>query len=105
VSSITCDVNEYCIKIASKTKKEHEGKKYNLMLRSVLVLISNLLKNNKTNKNCMMIKTYAINIVTEISIKKYFNVVSSKNENYAFTITCDKPNKKNANNLLYLLSL
>ena len=46
VSSIVIEIDGVKLTLASKTHKNYEGKKYNILLRSVLIIISNLLSPN-----------------------------------------------------------
>lgn len=95
VSSITCTCNEESISISSKTNILYTGKKYNILLRTILILIVNLIKIN--NKKCNKLKSYAINPISEESLKKYF--IIDKKDEYMYEIICGKQNKKKANNL------
>jgi len=96
-STITCDVFETHISISSKTNDAYIGRKYNLLLRSMLIIICNLIKIN--NKKSNTLKSYAINPISEQSLQKYFNVTKSKEE-YIYEVICGKQNKKKANDLL-----
>ncbi len=101
VSTITCENTENAdniITVASKTHPDHVGHGYNLLLRSCLVLISNLIGLNKYNP--AVIKFFAINSISEQSLTKYFDVIPSSREEYVFHLVCNKPNKKRANRLI-----
>ena len=94
----TCEKTGHIITVASKTHPDHNGRRYNLLLRSCLVLISNLICSN--NYNPAIIKSFAVNSISEQSLRKYYDVIPSSREEYVFHLFCNKPNKKRANLLI-----
>ena len=95
VSTITCNIRDSFISISSKTHPLHVGKKYNLLLRSTLIMLGGLIREN--DKRVSMIKSFATNVASEASLTKYFDVVHLPD--YVFHLTCDANNKKKAKTL------
>ena len=92
VSTITCNIRDSCISISSKTRSEHTGNKYNLLLRSILIMICWSIRYNE--QRVSMIKSYAINVASETMLRKYFDVIAKPD--YVFHIVCDANNTKKA---------
>lgn len=74
ISSISCKVDDddRSIEISSKTHEKHEGKKYNLLLRSAIILLAKYVK-TQTGKPITKIVSRAINPISAFSMIKYFN--------------------------------
>ena len=74
ISSISCKVDDddRSIEISSKTHEKHEGKKYNLLLRSAIILLAKHVK-TQTGKPITKIVSRAINPISAFSMIKYFN--------------------------------
>lgn len=74
ISSISCKVDDddMSIEISSKTHEKHEGKKYNLLLRSAIILLAKYVK-TKHVKPITKIVSRAINPISAFSMIKYFN--------------------------------
>lgn len=89
VSTITCNIRNSIASIHSKTHAAHTGKKYNLLLRSVVVMICGLIREN--DKQISVVKSFSLNPVSEYTIKKYFDVVELKE--YDFQLVCVNTNK------------
>ena len=92
VSTITCNIRNSIASIYSKTHAAHTGKKYNLLLRSVIVMICGLIREN--DKLISVVKSFSLNPVSEYAIKKYFDVVELKD--YDLQMVCDKTSKHNS---------
>jgi len=103
VSNIKCvsktQKNINFILIHSNTPEEFRGKKYNLILRHVIVIICNHIKINE-NK-IQEIHSFVLNIISENTIKKYFTY--TKTEDLSYVINCSKKNVKKSLELLYPL--
>lgn len=74
ISSISCKVDDddRSMEISSKTHEKHEGKKYNLLLRSAIILLAKHVK-TQTGKPITKIISRAINPISAFSMIKYFN--------------------------------
>jgi len=92
VSTITCNIRDSCISISSKTKSEHTGNKYNLLLHAILITICWSIRENE--QRVSMIKSHAINVASEALLRKYFDVIAKPD--YVFHIVCDANNTKKA---------
>jgi hypothetical protein len=80
VSSITFNILEYSygeIEFESATLKEYEGRKYNKLLRCVLILIA-----KRINDEIDTIVSTAINPISAHLIMKYFNGNAKPQDNY-----------------------
>lgn len=87
LSSISCKINnDMNLEFSSKTNPQFEGKKYNLLLRSVLILISPYIrvhingKNNHINK----IISRAINPISIYLLSKYFHAYNNEFEQFMY---------------------
>ena len=91
--------------LASYTNKKNENKKYNILLRSVLIIISKLL-----SSDFLRIKTYALNLTSAyIFIKHFGAILDEDDENTTKFLEFSNENdmpfndpKTNLYNLLYL---
>jgi len=74
ISSISCKIDDedQSIEILSKTHEKHEGKKYNLLLRSAIILLAKYVKTGD-GKPITKIVSRAINPISAFSMIKYFN--------------------------------
>ena len=95
VSTITCNIRHSCISISSKTHPDHTGKKYNLLLRSTLIILGGLIREN--DMRVSTIKSFAVNVASEASLSKYFDVIAKPD--YVFHLACDANNKTKAKTL------
>jgi len=95
VSSITCNIRDLCCSISSKTHPDHTGKKYNLLLRSTLIILGGLIREN--DMRVSTIKSFAVNVASEASLTKYFDVIAKPD--YVFHLACDTNNKTKAKTL------
>lgn len=77
ISTIQCTFKKKFMYISSKTHENYLNKKYNLLLRCIIILI--LPVHTK-------IRSFAINEYSEICLKKYFNVTPVKNESCTFEL-------------------
>lgn len=85
ISSITCKVDESTIEISSKTNENYQGKKYNLFLRSALVLIiANLeyMDDKGENKTFNKIISRAVNPISILAMAKHFYGSNEKFHEY-----------------------
>ena len=76
ISSISCKISGREMEISSKTHKDHEGKKYNLLLRSAIILLA------KNMRPITKVVSRAINPISAFSMVKYFNAYSEDLNNY-----------------------
>ena len=76
ISSISCKISGREMEISSKTHKDHEGKKYNLLLRSAIILLA------KNMRPITRVVSRAINPISAFSMVKYFNAYSEDLNNY-----------------------
>ena len=76
ISSISCKISGKEMEISSKTHKDHEGKKYNLLLRSAIILLA------KHMRPITQVVSRAINPISAFSMVKYFNAYSEDLNNY-----------------------
>ena len=67
VSTITCNIRDSCISISSKTRVDHTGNKYNLLLHAILITICWSIRENE--QRVSMIKSHAINVVGGVASK------------------------------------
>lgn len=67
ISSISCKLSRNEMEISSKTHREHEGKKYNLLLRSAMILLAHHMR------PITKVVSRAINPISAFSMVKYFN--------------------------------
>lgn len=96
VSSISCKINDdMTLEFSSKTDEAFERKKYNLFLRSALILICSFIRVNK-NQRITKILSRAVNPISIYSLAKYFhaynedlNKFMSDNNITYHTITLD----------------
>jgi hypothetical protein len=96
VSSITCDVDKHSVSIDSKTKRDFEGKKYNKLLRCILIIIAKEIYSNINSINSL-----AINAISAHLLIYYFNGTTPLcPDNSAFYDFIEK-NGINVNDVLY----
>ena len=76
ISSISCKINGNEMEISSKTHKDYEGKKYNLLLRSAMILLAQHIR------PITKIVSQAINPISAFSMVKYFNAHSKDLDHY-----------------------
>ena len=76
ISSISCKINEGEMEISSKTHRDYEGKKYNLLLRSAMILLAHHIR------PITQIVSRAINPISAFSMVKYFNAKSDDLDEY-----------------------
>jgi len=76
ISSISCKINEGEMEISSKTHRDYEGKKYNLLLRSAMILLAHYIR------PITQIVSRAINPISAFSMVKYFNAHSEDLDEY-----------------------
>ena len=86
ISSISCKINResYSLEFSSKTEKKFEGKKYNLLLRSVLVILSSYIR-VKSGNNYVPIKSIisrAVNPISILLMAKHFRAQNEDLEQY-----------------------
>jgi hypothetical protein len=81
ISSISCKINEDEMEISSKTREEHERKKYNLLLRSAMVLLAQHIK-NEDGTQITKVVSRAINPISVLSMIKYFNATNDELDDY-----------------------
>ena len=81
ISSISCKINhDNSIEISSKTHKDYEGKKYNLLLRSAMILLAQQIENR--GQQITQIVSRAINPISAFSMVKYFNARNDELDTY-----------------------
>lgn len=82
ISSISCKINDLdnSIEISSKTHKDYEGKKYNLLLRSAMILLAPQIENR--GQQITQIVSRAINPISAFSMVKYFNARNDELDTY-----------------------
>ena len=76
ISSISCKTTRNEMEISSKTHRDHEGKKYNLLLRSAMILLAQYIR------PITKIVSRAINPISAFSMVKYFNAHSKDLDEY-----------------------
>lgn len=76
ISSISCKINGGEMEISSKTHRDYEGKKYNLLLRSAMILLAHHIR------PITQIVSRAINPISAFSMVKYFNAKSDDLDEY-----------------------
>ena len=83
ISSISCKINDedQSIEILSKTHEKHEGKKYNLLLRSAIILLAKYTE-TQDGKPVTKIVSRAINPISAFSMIKYFNAQNDSLNTY-----------------------
>ncbi len=81
ISSISCKINEDEMEISSKTHQNYEGRKYNLLLRSAIVLLAPHMK-NEDGTQITQVVSRAINPISAFSMIKYFNATNDELDNY-----------------------
>ena len=72
ISSISCTIIGQSIIISSKTHPSYEGRKYNLLLRSAIVLLAPYMENER-GSSITEITSQALSSVSAYSMIKYFN--------------------------------
>ena len=94
ISSISCKINthENAMEISSKTNPSYQGKKYNLFLRSAIVIIISQLKyqhqrttRSKSQTQFHKIISRAINPISILSMAKHFHASNQKFDVYMNT--------------------
>ena len=88
ISTITCEIYSTHITISSKTHEDYINRKYNLLLRTIIILLCSSIK--ILGVNIYKIKSYVINPISELTLIKHFNAKYCKNDKYILEITCDK---------------
>ena len=83
VSSIACKINPdtHCVEFSSKTHKDYEGKKYNLLLRSAFILLCPHITYND-GQHITTILSRAINPISIYLMVKYFYSENDKLTKY-----------------------
>ena len=82
VSSISCKINDdMSLEFSSKTDEAFERKKYNLLLRSALILICPFIRIN-TNQRITKILSRAVNPISIYSLVKYFHAYNEDLNNF-----------------------
>ena len=81
ISSISCKISEDEMEISSKTHQNYEGRKYNLLLRSAIVLLAPHMK-NEDGTQITQVVSRAINPISAFSMIKYFNATNDELDNY-----------------------
>jgi len=83
VSSIACKINPdtHCVEFSSKTHKDHEGNKYNLLLRSAFILLCPHITYND-GQHITTILSRAINPISIYLMVKYFYSENDKLTKY-----------------------
>lgn len=76
ISSISCKIKGGEMEISSKTHRDYEGKKYNLLLRSAMILLAYNIR------PITKIVSRAINPISAFSMVKYFNAKSEDLDEY-----------------------
>jgi hypothetical protein len=76
ISSISCKIKGGEMEISSKTHRDYEGKKYNLLLRSAMILLAHYIR------PITQIVSRAINPISAFSMVKYFNAKSNDLDEY-----------------------
>ena len=72
ISSISCTIIGQSITISSKTHPMYEGKKYNLLLRSAMVLLAPRMQNTES-ESITEVTSQALSSISAYSMIKYFN--------------------------------
>lgn len=94
ISSISCKINipENAIEISSKTNSNYQGKKYNLFLRSAIIIIISQLQYEHQRKTRSKSKTQfqkiisrAVNPISILSMAKHFYASNEKFDTYMKT--------------------
>ena len=81
ISSISCKLSGDEMEISSKTHKDYEGNKYNLLLRSASVLLAEHIK-NEDGTPITKIVSRALNPISAFSMIKYFNASNDELDEY-----------------------
>jgi hypothetical protein len=82
VSSISCKINDdMTLEFSSKTDEAFERKKYNLLLRSALILICPFIR-VKRNQRITKILSRAVNPISIYSLVKYFHAYNEDLNNF-----------------------
>jgi hypothetical protein len=81
ISSISCKLSGDEMEISSKTHKDYEGNKYNLLLRSASVLLAEHMK-NEDGTPITKIVSRALNPISAFSMIKYFNASNDELDEY-----------------------
>jgi hypothetical protein len=81
ISSISCKIDEDEMEISSKTHQDYEGRKYNLLLRSAIVLLAPYIK-TEDGTQITKVVSRAINPISVLSMIKYFNATNYELDNY-----------------------
>ena len=81
ISSISCKISEDEMEISSKTHQNYEGRKYNLLLRSAIVLLAPHMK-NEDGTQITQVVSRAINPSSAFSMIKYFNATNDELDDY-----------------------
>jgi len=81
ISSISCKLNEDKMEISSKTHKDYEGNKYNLLLRCATILLAEHIK-NEDGTPITKIVSRALNPISAFSMIKYFNASNDELDEY-----------------------
>lgn len=86
ISSISCKINKenFSVEFSSKTEKIYEGKKYNVILRSVLIILCPYIKIkiDDTYHNISEIISRAINPISIYLLARYFHAKNDLLEAY-----------------------
>ena len=92
VSTISCDIYPTHITISSKTHELFLNRKYNLLLRTIIVYICDSIQivYTNTNTNINKIHSYILNPISEFTLLKYFNAKYCKKDKDILQIICDK---------------
>ena len=94
VSTISCDIFTTHITISSKTHNSYTNRYFNLLLRTVIILLCNSIK--ICNKKITKIRSYILNPISENTLIKHFNAIYDKNDKEILEIVCDKNTMDNA---------
>ncbi len=83
IASISCKINNVdgSMEISSKTDSVYEGRKYNLLLRCAIVLLSSSIMISKTQKVSSIVSR-AINPISILLMSKYFRATNSELETF-----------------------
>jgi hypothetical protein len=86
ISSISCKVNpeDFTVEFSSKTDPKYEGKKYNVLLRASLLLLSPYIQImvGETSHRIHTVISRAINPISIYLLAKYFHAYNEKLEEY-----------------------
>jgi hypothetical protein len=83
IASISCKINNVdgSMEISSKTESVYEGRKYNLLLRCAIVLLSSSIMISRTQKVSSIVSR-AINPISILLMAKYFRATNSELETF-----------------------